>query len=185
MKSSYLQKLDYSDVIKTICFMTNPKKIIEFGILDGYSLDTFIKNTKSDCQIKAYDIFEEFNGNSAKRDIIKKFSGHNNVLIDYGDFYQKYKHIENNSIDLLHIDIANNGDVYKFTIDNYMSKLSKDGILILEGGSKERDNVEWMIKYEKPKIKPYLESIKNKYDIITIGKVPSITFVKNNDNKNS
>ena len=179
MKSSYLQKLDYSDVIKTICFMVNPKKIIEIGILDGYSLDTFVKNTKSDCKIEAYDIFEEFNGNSAKRDIIKKFSEHDNILIDYGNFYEKYKNIENDSIDILHIDIANNGNVYKFTIENYMSKLSKNGILILEGGSNERDDVEWMIKYKKVKINPYLESIKNKYNFITIGKLPSITIIKN------
>ena len=45
MKSSYLQKLDYSDVLKTLCFIVNPKKIVEFGILDGYSLKTFIENT--------------------------------------------------------------------------------------------------------------------------------------------
>ena len=176
MKSSYLQKLDYSDVLKTLCYILNPKRIVEFGILDGYSLKTFAENT-TNCEIKAYDIFEEFNGNSAKREIINKFKKYKNIKIEYGDFYKK--EIEDNSLDILHIDIANNGDIYKFAIENYMKKIKKNGIMILEGGSEERDNIEWMIKYNKTKIKPYLDSLN--YEIMTIGKIPSITIIKKND----
>ena len=32
---------------------------------------------------------------------------------------------------------------------------------MLEGGSVERDSVDWMVKYNKPKINDYLISIKN------------------------
>ena len=60
-----------------------------------------------------------------------------------------------------------------------MNKLKKNGILLLEGGSKERDNIEWMIKYKKPKINNIINKYKNKYEIITIGTVPSITIIKN------
>ena len=37
----------------------------------GYSLKTYAENT-TDCKTKAYDIFEEFNGNSAKREYAQK-----------------------------------------------------------------------------------------------------------------
>ena len=57
-------------------------------------------------------------------------------------------------------------------------KLKKNGILLLEGGSKERDNVEWMTKYNKPKINNIINKYKNKYEIITIGTIPSITIIK-------
>lgn len=178
MKSSYLNKIEYSDLFKLLCFYYKPTNIIEIGILEGYSLQQFINNTKN-CIIKAYDIFDDFNGNGAKYEIIEKFKEHKNVSIDYGDFYELYKNIDNNSQDIIHIDIANNGDVYEFAIDNYMNKLKKNGILLLEGGSKERDNVEWMIKYNKPQINNIINKYKNKYDILTIGNIPSITIIKN------
>jgi len=66
MNSSYKNKdLDYGDLIKAITMSINPKKIIEIGILDGYSLTHFVNSTNERTIIKAYDIFDEFNGNHA------------------------------------------------------------------------------------------------------------------------
>lgn len=176
MKSSYFnQDLNYGDIITAVTKLQTPTKIVEFGILDGFSLEKFIKSTDEDTKILAYDIFEDFNGNSANETKIKEqFKIHSNVIIDKADFYEKYKDFEDESIDILHIDIANNGDTYKFALDNYTSKLKKGGLFIFEGGSQERDNIEWMVKYDKPKIKPVLENIKH----ITLGKIPSITIIK-------
>lgn len=175
MKSSYNNNdINYGDIIKTILFNRNPQKIVEFGILDGFSLKIFA-DTFPNSNISAFDIFEEFNGNSATSEVYEKFKEYKNVLIQYGDFYKKLNDFENKSIDIIHVDIANNGDVYKFAIENYLSKIKDDGILILEGGSEERDNISWMIKYNKPKIQPILKT--EKYNILTIGKMPSITFI--------
>ena len=58
-----------------------------------------------------------------------------------------------------------------------MKKLNKNGLMILEGGSEERDEVEWMKKYNKRNIKPYLESLNLEWK--TIGNFPSITLIKN------
>ena len=38
MKSSYFEKENYGEIIKSLIFLVNPKTIIEFGILDGFSL---------------------------------------------------------------------------------------------------------------------------------------------------
>ena len=100
------------------------------------------------------------------------------MSIEYGDFYKLKDTIDNNSIDLLHVDIANNGDVYEYVLNNYIDKMNKDGIIILEGGSIERDNIEWMNKYNKPKIKPIVDKYKDKYDILTMGNIPSISIIK-------
>jgi len=175
MKSSYNNNLSYQELLESIIFLKKPKKIIEFGILEGFSLKIFAQN--EDCQIEAYDIFNKFNGNGAKENIRELFKSYPNVKINYGDFYKKHIEIEDNSLDILHIDIANNGDVYKFAIDNYLKKLKKDGLMILEGGSRERDSVDWMIKYKKEKINPYLKSLNLDYK--TFGKIPSITLIKN------
>ena len=159
MNSSYNNKVDFGDIISTITFMNNPQKIVECGILEGYSLSKFIESSSSNTSIDAYDIFDKFNGNHAIKDkITEQFSPYKNVTIDYGDFYNVLKTYPDKSIDILHIDIANNGDVYEFVFENYVNKVKDDGIILMEGGSEERDNVDWMIKYNKPKITPVLKN---------------------------
>ena len=45
MNSSYNNKVDFGAIISTITFMNNPQKIVECGILEGYSLTKFIENS--------------------------------------------------------------------------------------------------------------------------------------------
>ena len=142
--------------------------------MEGFSLECFAESSNSDTIIQAYDIFEEFNGNHANREnLVSRFKKYNNVTINYGDFYNVHNDISN--VDIIHIDIANNGDAFEFAIKNYLPKLSKNGIMIMEGGSEQRDNVEWMIKYNKPKIQPVVK----KYGLKVVGTYPSITIIKN------
>ena len=76
MRTSYNNiNLTYGDLLNSITLVKNPKKIVEIGILDGYSLECFTKNSNKDTQIYAYDLFENFNGNhSNKNELIEKFS---------------------------------------------------------------------------------------------------------------
>lgn len=179
MKSSYKNNINYDEIFKLICLLNNPKNIVEIGILDGYSLMSFCNNSSYNCKITAYDIFDKFNGNSAnKSKIIELFKNNQNVKIEYGDYYEVVDIIKDDSIDILHIDIANDGDVYEFAFNNYIKKMKKNSVIILEGGTQERDHVEWMIKYNKSKIVPIIEKYKNKYNIKTIGNIPGITVVK-------
>lgn len=181
INSSYNNTINYSDIFKTICFLNKPKKVIEIGILNGYSLESMVKNVSSDCQICAYDIFDEFNGNRAnQKQLCDYFAPYSNVTIQYGNFYKLVDKFQDNSVDIFHIDIANNGDVYKFVLNNYIKKLKPNGIILLEGGSNERDNVKWMNIYNKPKIKPVLEEYAPKFNIKTIGNMPSITLITKN-----
>jgi len=185
LRTSYNKSaLDYSDVLKTI-ISTLPSldHIVEFGILDGFSLQCFAENCPPTTSIFGYDIFEDFNGNGANYDdMTKKFEPYSNVHIHRGDFYDtKGWESHNRPIDLLHVDIANDGDVYKFTIDNYLDLVKVGGVIIFEGGSEERDNVGWMQKYNKTKIKPYIDHlIESREDIrvTTLDKFPSVTIVK-------
>lgn len=173
MNSSYNNNVAFGDVLDSIVFTLNPKKIIEVGILEGFSLERFAESSNSNTIIQAYDIFEEFNGNNANREnLVSRFKKYNNVTINYGDFYDVHKNISD--IDIIHIDIANNGNVFEYAIKHYLPKLSDNGVMIMEGGSKQRDNVEWMITYNKPKIQPVIK----KYGLKVIGTFPSITIIK-------
>lgn len=186
MRSSYKNcDLNYGDLITAITSVKNPKKIVEIGILDGFSLEKFVNASSSETIIIAYDLFDDFNGNHAHKDfILDKFKNNKNVSIKHGDFYKLNEIIDEN-IDIIHIDIANNGDVLDYVMQNYMPKLAKDGIIIFEGGSSERDNVEWMIKYNKPRINNSIQKyVEKEYDIRTYGAFPSLTIIKNKLIKN-
>ena len=64
IRSSYKNKdINYGDLIETITYSINPKNILEIGILDGFSLSAFLKCSHENTSIKAYDIFDDFNGN--------------------------------------------------------------------------------------------------------------------------
>ncbi len=178
MKSSY-KKNNYANVFRVLCFCIEPKKIVEFGILEAYSLKSFIESCPEKTKIEAHDIFEEFPYNSANFDkITQRFSMHPNVSIHRSNFFGAEKKFEDGEIDILHIDIANNGDVFEYAFQNYMPKLSKGGVCVLEGGSLERDEVEWMNKFKKPKIQPIIEKYKNDYEIKVLKDYPSITMVR-------
>jgi len=182
MNSSYKNKdIDYGELIDAITFLQTPKSILEIGLLDGYSLQHFIDNTDSNKTIiNAYDIFDKFNGNHANETMLnERFKNNHNVTINYGDFYELHKDIDI-FYDIIHIDIANNGDIYEYAIQNYLPKLTNSGLMILEGGSSERDDVYWMIKYNKPPIKKIINSYEKNLNIKTIGSLPSLTIIKNN-----
>ena len=178
MTSSYINNLNYGDIFTTLCYIKNPKHIIEVGILNGFSLKSMVDNVSSDCIVSAYDIFDEFNGNYAdQQKITEMFSSYKNVTISYGDFYKVHESLTPNSVDIIHIDIANDGDVYNFAVLNYFDKLTENGILVLEGGSIERDHVNWMLKYNKCSIQGVVNQLSEKYSIKTIGTMPSLTFI--------
>jgi hypothetical protein len=178
MTSSYKSTLDYSDVIKAITSVVHPSKIVEFGILEGFSLMTFADTIH--CSIDAYDIFDDFNGNHAQKNIIDKFKDYKHVKIEYGNFYDKLLTIPYNSVDILHIDIANCGDVYEYAVKYGLDRITPNGIMLLEGGSKERDNVYWMKKYNKKPIAPFLDELKktSSLHITVLEKFPSMTIIK-------
>lgn len=174
MKSSYTNKdLNYGCILSSICFSLRPQKILEFGLLEGYSLKKFIENSEKNTVIESYDLFDQFNGNGSKNSVVENFKDHENVSIKYGNFYQKHEELEDNNYDLIHIDIANDGDVYKFALENYRKKLTPKGVLILEGGSEERDKVYWMEKYKKTPINEFLVNV-NDYRVV--GNFPSLTI---------
>ncbi len=179
-RSSYHQE-KFSKVFKALCFAQDPKKIVEFGILDGYSLDCFLDSTSEDCLIEAYDLFEDFPFNAANYgNISNKYSNvsDDRLKINKGDIYNSTNFI-GDEIDIIHVDVANDGKVYEFCINNLLPLLSKDGILIMEGGSEERDNCEWMIKYNKPKIREVLFEYESSLNIKVFSEFPSMTLVKN------
>ena len=109
---------------------------------------------------------------------MQRFS--NNVEIAKGDFFNTHKLLADNSVDLINIDIAMDGDYYKFFFANYLSKLTKTGIALLEGGSKSRDQVHWMKRYNRKSIRSTLSKKRKDFDFFVIEPFPSLTIIRRN-----
>ena len=172
--SSSYKKENFDLVFKDICKDLKPKSILEIGILDGYSLSSFVRHTENTTNITAIDLFEDYEfKNSEFLEILNKFKNFKNVNIEKGDFYKFHK--LNYKFDLIHIDISNDGDVYDYALKNYLPQANK--ALLLEGGSVERDNVEWMVKYNKPKINDFLNNLSGKIKFEIIEAFPSLTII--------
>jgi len=59
IQSSYSQN-NFESVFKNICLNVKPISVLEIGILDGYSLNSFVKHTSKEPKIVAIDLFEAY-----------------------------------------------------------------------------------------------------------------------------
>lgn len=150
-----------------------PKKIIDFGVLYGYSTVCLAQGVRDNGfgKIIAYDLFEDYEYKNAIKDVVlnnlKFYNLDQYVTIIKKDFNTWL--LEQEDFDLLHLDISNTGETIESIYNNYPNKT-----IIFEGGSEERDNCLWMKKYNK---KP-INSVKHIYDVVN-DKFPSLSIINN------
>lgn len=182
VRSSYKHFANFGDILAGIVSAKRPMRhVAEYGILDGFSLDIFDRFSPDDCSVEAMDIFEGFKGNRPRRQQLQeRFAGRPKVQIREADFYNASRDLRDNHYDIIHVDIANNGSVFASAVEQLVPKLAPDGILLLEGGSPERDQVAWMIEYQKPPILPVIEKLQSSglYDVTVLGSFPGLTMVR-------
>ena len=139
---------------------------VEIGVLQGFSLMAVaaaLRDNDSDGAIYGYDLFEEYKyrhdtfSNVNMR--IKEINLSPWVHLRRADAYQIFQQFD--SVDYLHVDISNDGDTYSRLFAQWESIVGK--VIVFEGGSPIRDQVEWMRKYGKPPITPVIDKIKNEY----------------------
>lgn len=147
-----------------------PHKIIDFGVLNGYSTICMAMACKENGfgKVKVYDLFEkyEYNASNFSRlvNTLKEYGLIDWVEIEQVNFFDWIKNPEH--FDLLHVDISNTGDILDLMWDN----LKGNGEVIFEGGSDQRDRVGWMVVHNK---KPINQS-RAKFEVIN-SKFPSIS----------
>tara|TARA_R110000796_G_scaffold133477_2_gene249073 strand:+ start:26 stop:565 length:540 start_codon:yes stop_codon:yes gene_type:complete len=123
-----------------------PRKVVDFGILYGYSTICLAQAVRDNeiGHVYALDLFEDYK----YRHSIKSVVEHNLEYYGLTDYVTLVKKSfdewlnESWDFDLLHLDISNDGDVVDAVYKKYPDKA-----VIFEGGIAERDNVEWMIEH--------------------------------------
>ena len=193
MKSSYL-KNNYGDVFFTLIEAFRPMKCVELGVLNGYSsiaIGNGLKhnhkhkrNGEQPGHLDAYDLWNDYPFQHSDMNVVQRTleteEVSNYVTLFKGDAFECWKAYENRSIQFLHIDISNTGEILRKIIKLWDHKMQCGGIIVFEGGSKERDEFDWMTKYDKEKIRPELFSnkiINSNYVYGIYHKFPSLTVL--------
>ena len=161
IESSYqpsgMGRVLYDAVIKQ-----RAKKIIDFGVLHGYSTVCMAMAAReTGGKVYAYDLFDDYEFNGPNTPILKEnFSRYNVahlIKLKKINFYEWLNDIED--FDILHLDISNDGDII-----SRLHEATKDsrGQVFFEGGSRSRDVCDWMLKYKK---KP-ISDLSDWYDLV-------------------
>ena len=150
IESSY-RAYDIGQTRYDVVLDQKPKKIIELGVLNGYStiamamaLDRLGRGV-----IKSYDMWHKYPyRNTTMRGAEENIRSH--ALEKYVELYSAdCMALEPEEFDLLHIDLSNTGKIIRELVEKWAPF---GGRIIFEGGSKARDAVEWMKKYRKEPI---------------------------------
>ena len=178
IESSYYQ----NDIGKTIydwVIENKPNKVLEFGCLYGYStvaIGLALKHLGHG-KLKCYDLFDNYQyKHSTIQQTIENVKAYN--VEDYVEFIQMdyYEWLSNpEDFDLMHLDISNTGDVIIKTYNALKNKIKNGSVILFEGGSEERDNVEWMLKYKATSINSAKQQ--TKYNIINPN-FPSLSILQ-------
>jgi hypothetical protein len=191
MRSSYIQN-NYGEVFFTLVEAFRPMNVVELGVLDGYSTLAIARGLKhidewkrvNNPHLNAYDLWDGYpykHGDLYKvNDMLKEQGVGEYVTLQEGDAFEVWRNHEDRTVHFLHVDISNTGDILRRIMEVWDPKIRNGGLVVVEGGTEERDQVEWMVKYEMEPIRP--EIFKNKrinlnYVYGTYRKFPGLTVM--------
>lgn len=144
VKSSYNKGYDLGKVIYDYTMKVKPAIVAEIGTYRGYSsicIAQALRDLGGERKLYCYDLWQKSPHAHCHVDEFKANIKLHGVEIFVSSSIKSFEQIiENlNGIDMLHIDISNDGDIIKKVYDLRIC----DNILF-EGGSKERDEISWM-----------------------------------------
>jgi len=181
IESSYREN-NIGETIYEVIKKYKPKKVVEFGCLYGYSTTT-IGLALRDNQLGTlycYDLFDKYKYKHSTIEITKRnvesYFAAERVEYVQMDFYEWLKNPT--QFDILHLDISNTGDVILDAYTTLKDQIENGSIIIFEGGSEERDQIEWMQKYDATPINSVKEIVG--YEVLNPA-FPSLSIIKKKD----
>lgn len=166
-------KYPWLEVLYSMVLDIKPKVIVEYGtehagtaIVMGLALKELYEKEQHKGTVHTYDTFQYQSkgeiGSSPSYNIavqnIQRYGLQDYIKVDRGDFFE-FCDRPNKDFDLLYFDIDNDGDkvleMYKGCVEN----IKQGSVVIFEGGSQVRDDVEWMNRLNKTKINDVKDAV--------------------------
>jgi len=182
-ESSYREN-GYKWLFYGLARVYKPQVCVELGVLHGYSLCATAIGLKMNGVgiVHGYDLWEKYpyrhTSMAATQQHVDQLKLADYVRLYEADAYDVPDLWEDGSVDWVHVDISNDGEVVDWALNAWRSKLREGGLILLEGGSEERDRVEWMVEYGKEPIVPTLARWGDVYEMYTFEPFPSLTVCK-------
>lgn len=179
--SSY-EKNNYGELFYALIRIYQPKKVVELGTKAGYSAYHIARGFKANGHgtLDCYDLWENYQFSSVPKSVAEDNLKEFKDLISFklGDAVGVEKSYK--TVDILHIDLSNEGGILQKIVPLWIDKVRQ--VIIIEGGSTERDKIGWMIKYKKMPIRSWLEDFSKRnghIEYFNIKPFPSITLIRN------
>jgi predicted O-methyltransferase YrrM len=178
-KSSYEQN-NYDSLFYGLIRSLKPKIIVELGTKNGFSAYHMSRALKDNGigQIHCYDLWEKYPYHSCTlaeaKENLKEFVDAGIAKLELKDAVEVQKDYD--FIDVLHVDLSNKGEILEEVIPPWLLKVKS--LIILEGGSAERDNVDWIKKFNKQPIREWLRKNSDKFQIIVLEPFPGLTLLQ-------
>lgn len=156
IETSYSEN-DIGQTLYDLVLKSKPKKIVEFGVLFGYSTVAMAMalDEIGEGHIYANDLFEDYEFKHSTmpetQGNIDRYNLTKYVTLSKKNFDEWLADPE--EFDLLHVDVSNKGNTIERLYEAVKVQIERGAIVIFEGGSEERDNVDWMVKYNCKKLR--------------------------------
>lgn len=179
LESSY-QRNDFGRLFYALVRALRPLSCVELGVRSGYSLLHAALGLRDNGEghISGYDLFEDYPyRHEARSTVLERIKSLH--LEDWASVYKSDAMEVHNgwdSVDYLHVDLSNTGETFLSIFANWGHRVR--GVMLLEGGSRERDAVGWMVEYRKPPIVPALDVVRAAYpewELHVVDVFPSVT----------
>ncbi|MFQ5708111.1 MAG: O-methyltransferase [bacterium] len=187
--SSYAEN-DYGQLFYALARILKPSLVVELGTYMGYSALHFAAamrdNTSVNSELHMIDLWEAYSYRRCTKNVTMEHFRHsellgvNNLKLEFinADAEQSWTNYEDDSIDILHVDLSNDGRSLNRCLQAWSPKLNRDGLLLFEGGSQERDRIDRMVKYQKSPIRDFIDShwFTDHFEAVTLAPFPSLTI---------
>lgn len=157
IESSY-RKNDLGKTLYNIVLEKRPTTIVEFGCLYGYSavaMGLALRDLGRG-KIISYDLWDKYAYKHTTPRVAANNIAHYGlsdvVEFRHGDFWEWVDSENREHFDLLHLDISNDGQTILDAYNKLKPAVQQGASILFEGGSFERDQEQWMIKYNKKPI---------------------------------
>ena len=183
LQSSYSAR-GYGSVFYALARVLRPHTAVEIGVLQGFSLLSVAAALRDNGagHITAFDLFDAYPYRHADRDQVSRqvaaLELQSWVTLEAGDAHEIHERWD--AVDYLHVDVSNTGDTYRRIFENWSGRVRQ--VIVLEGGSTERDHVSWMREYQKPPIVPAVHELQRSYpdwSFTVLQPFPSMTVACN------
>lgn len=174
---STYEENNYGELFFSLMRVYQPETVVELGTKAGFSAYHMARGLAANGKglLYCYDLWEHDAMYNMARKNLSEFESIVSLEIRDGVIVDKI----HESVDILHIDLGNEGGILGKIVPLWIDKTHK--LIIIEGGSDERDKRGWMIKNKAAPIRSWLEDFsRHRTDIeyFTIEPFPSVTIIR-------